>query len=66
MSKVRKAAQKFVSEAEECAYWEREDSASGLDWRGREAIAVEEGAQAHLLQPRPQALRSGGNPLASS
>jgi predicted DNA binding CopG/RHH family protein len=33
LSKVRKAAPTFASDAEERSYWEREDSAAGLDWR---------------------------------
>jgi len=40
MSKVRKSAQKFASEAEERAYWEREDSASGLDWARAERVRL--------------------------
>jgi hypothetical protein len=40
MSKVRKAAQKFLSEAEERAYWERKDSALGLDWGRAERVRL--------------------------
>ena len=40
MSKVRKVAPTFASEAEERAYWEREDSAAGLDWRRAERVRL--------------------------
>jgi len=40
MTKVRKAAQAFASEAEERAHWEREDSATGLDWRRAERVRL--------------------------
>jgi predicted DNA binding CopG/RHH family protein len=40
MSKVRKAAVKFASEADERDYWEREDSAVGLDWRRAERVRL--------------------------
>jgi CopG antitoxin of type II toxin-antitoxin system len=33
MKKARKAPAGFASEAEERAYWEREDSTADLDWR---------------------------------
>ena len=33
MKNPRKAAPKFQNEADERAYWEREDSAAALDWR---------------------------------
>jgi hypothetical protein len=33
MKKVRKTPVVFASEAEEQAYWEREDSTADLDWR---------------------------------
>jgi predicted DNA binding CopG/RHH family protein len=41
MSKDRKAAAvSFASEADERAYWEREDSAAGLDWRRAERVRL--------------------------
>jgi predicted DNA binding CopG/RHH family protein len=33
MPRARKQALKFASEADERAYWEREDSTASLDWR---------------------------------
>jgi len=33
MTRARKAAPTFASEAEERAYWERPDSRADLDWR---------------------------------
>ena len=33
MPRARKQAPKFASEADERAYWEREESTAGLDWR---------------------------------
>jgi predicted DNA binding CopG/RHH family protein len=33
MKKARKVPAAFASEAEERAYWEREDSTADLDWR---------------------------------
>ena len=40
MKKPRKAAPKFRSEADERAYWEREDSAAALDWRRAERVRL--------------------------
>jgi predicted DNA binding CopG/RHH family protein len=40
MSKVRKAARTFASEADERNYWEREHSAAGLDWRRAERVRL--------------------------
>ena len=40
MSKARKAPAAFASEAEERAYWEREDSMADLDWRHAKRVRL--------------------------
>ena len=40
MKKARKASDKFASEADERAYWEREDSTADLDWRRAEQVRL--------------------------
>jgi len=40
MTKVRKAAQKFASEADERAYWERANSGADLDWGRAERVRL--------------------------
>ena len=43
MTKARKATGKFTSEAEERAFWEREDSTADLDWPIRMWLAEKVG-----------------------
>jgi len=40
MPRARKQAPKFASEADERAYWERQDSAASLDWRLAERVRL--------------------------
>ena len=40
MTKARKAPAKFTSEADERAYWERDDSTAHLDWRRAEQVRL--------------------------
>jgi len=40
MTRPRKAVPTFASGAEERAYWEREDSAADLDWRGAKRVRL--------------------------
>ena len=40
MTKARKAPAKFTSEADERAYWERDDLAAHLDWRRAEQVRL--------------------------
>ena len=40
MSKARRAPPTFASEAEERAYWERDDSTAHLDWRRAEQVRL--------------------------
>jgi predicted DNA binding CopG/RHH family protein len=40
MKKAHKVPAVFASEAEERAYWEREDSAADLDWRQAKRIRL--------------------------
>ncbi len=40
MKKTRKSPAVFASEAEEQAYWEREDSTADLDWRQAKRIRL--------------------------
>ncbi len=40
MTKPRKPAPKFKSEADERAYWERERSTEGLDWGRAERVRL--------------------------
>ena len=40
MPRARKQAPKFASEADERAYWERQDSAASLDWRQAERVRL--------------------------
>ena len=40
MKKPRKPVPKFRSEADERAYWKREDSTSTLDWRRAERVRL--------------------------
>lgn len=40
MTRARRRAPKFASEAEESAYWEREDSAASLDWRQAKPVRL--------------------------
>jgi hypothetical protein len=40
MKSPHKSVAKFKSEADERAYWEREDSGAGLDWRLAERVRL--------------------------
>ena len=40
MKKARKIPAAFASEAEERAYWEREDSTAALDWRRAKRVRL--------------------------
>ena len=40
MKKARKTLPAFASEAEERAYWEREDSTADLDWRRAKRVRL--------------------------
>lgn len=40
MSRARKSPPAFASEAEERAYWEREESAAHLDWSRAERVRL--------------------------
>ena len=40
MTKTRKSVPAFATEAEERAYWEREDSTSDLDWTRAEPVRL--------------------------
>jgi predicted DNA binding CopG/RHH family protein len=40
MKKARKVPAAFMSEAEERAHWEREDSTADLDWRRAERVRL--------------------------
>jgi predicted DNA binding CopG/RHH family protein len=40
MTKARKTAGKFTSEADERAHWEREDSTADLDWRRAKRVRL--------------------------
>jgi CopG antitoxin of type II toxin-antitoxin system len=40
MKKARKVPAAFASEAEERAYWEREDSTAALDWRRAKRVRL--------------------------
>ena len=40
MTKARNAPGKFTSEADERAYWEREDSTADLDWRRAKPVRL--------------------------
>ena len=40
MSRTRKAARAFASEAAERAYWEQPDSGAELDWRRAEKVRL--------------------------
>ena len=40
MKKARKIPAAFASEAEERAYWEREDSLADVDWRRAEPVRL--------------------------
>jgi predicted DNA binding CopG/RHH family protein len=40
MKKARKPVTRFATEAEERAYWEREDATADLDWRGAKHVRL--------------------------
>lgn len=40
MTKARKSALRFATEAEERAYWERENSTADLDWSKAERVRL--------------------------
>jgi predicted DNA binding CopG/RHH family protein len=40
MTRARKRIPEFATEAEERAYWEREDSTADLDWRAAERLRL--------------------------
>jgi len=50
MTKTRKSVPAFATEAEERAYWEREDSAGDLDWAKAEPVRFP------ILQPSTTAI----------
>jgi hypothetical protein len=53
MKKARKVPAAFASEADERAYWEREDSTADLDWRQAKGVRLP-----NFSRARPQ-IRSG-------
>ena len=50
MTRARNLAPKFASEAEERAYWVREDSTASLDWRQAKRVRLQN------LQPSTTAI----------